>query len=282
MTARAFATHGNRPTAIVLGAVALGRLRLGEPDAGDLRVGVDRPRNRRRLAHLGLVPRRVLGCDLAFAEGGVRELPVAGDVARGVDVRDGGAPVRVGPDPVRGVERHARCLEPDALDERRTADRDEHQVALDGLALAEVDDEPGARVLDLRALLAEVDDDPAPRERLAQLARRVRVLLRDERVEHLDHRHLGAEALEDRGELAADDPAAEHDEPLRDLGLREESRRVDAARRLEPGIGGVIGYEPVATIALLKLTPMLALVEDDRPRVLEAPAALEPRRRCSP
>ena len=52
-------------------------------------------------------------------------------------------------------------LEPDALDERRASDRDEHEVALDRLALAEVDDEPGAGVVDLRALLAEVERDPA-------------------------------------------------------------------------------------------------------------------------
>ena len=84
----------------------------------------------------------------------------------------------------------------------------EHEVALDGFALAEVDDERRARVLQLRALLAEMDDDAAPRIRLAELARRVGILLRDEGVEHLDDRHLGPEALEDGGELAADDPAA--------------------------------------------------------------------------
>ena len=59
------------------------------------------------------------------------------------------------------VERDAGLLEPDAVDERRPSDRDEHEVALDRLALAEVDDERPARVLDLRALLAELERDPA-------------------------------------------------------------------------------------------------------------------------
>ena len=56
----------------------------------------------------------------------------------------------------------------------------------------------------------------------------------NERREHLEDRHLAAEVREDRCELAADDAAAEHDEPARHLGLREQARGVDAARRVEP------------------------------------------------
>jgi hypothetical protein len=81
--------------------------------------------------------------------------------------------------------------------------------------------------------------------------------------QHLDDRDLGAEAVEDRGELAADDAAAEHDEPARDLLLREEAGRVDAACESSPSIGGAIGNEPVATIACLKVTsspPSTAIV----------------------
>src|SRR5439155_27127817 len=96
------------------------------------------------------------------------------------------------------------------------------------LALAEVDGQPGARVLHLRALLAEVELDPAPAELLRKLLRRVVVLLWDQPVEHLDDRHLAAEAREDRGELATDDAAAEDDEPTRQLGLGEQAGRVDA------------------------------------------------------
>ena len=131
------------------------------------------------------------------------------------------------------VELDADLLEPEPFDERPAADRDEHQVGLDGLAVAEVHGQLRAVVLDLRALLAELERDAALAELLGELLRRVGVLLRDERVEHLDDRHLGAEAAEDRGELAADDAAAEHDEPLRHLRLREQAGRVDAARRVE-------------------------------------------------
>ena len=181
-----------------------------------------------------LVAHGVLGRDLALAERGVRELPVAGAVADRVDVRDGRAAVLVGGDARALVELDAGGLEAEPLDERAAADGDEHQVGLHGLAVAEVDGELGAVVLDLRALLAEVERDAALAELLRELLARVLVLLRDQRRQHLDDRHLGAEAVEDRGELAADDAAAEDDEPPRHLLLREQAGRVDAARRVEP------------------------------------------------
>ena len=117
ITARAFATHGNDADRDVV-AVLLARLGLGEADAGDLRVGVDRPRHR-AVVDDRLVAARVLGRDLALAERGVRELPVAGAVADGVDVRDVRAPVLVGGDALPLVELDAGRLEPEPLDERR-------------------------------------------------------------------------------------------------------------------------------------------------------------------
>ena len=99
---------------------------------------------------------RVLGRDLALAERGVRELPVAGAVADRVDVLDGRAAVLVGGDALALVELDAGGLEADVLDERAAADRDEHQVALHALAVTEVDGQRVALLLDLRALLAEL------------------------------------------------------------------------------------------------------------------------------
>jgi hypothetical protein len=133
------------------------------------------------------------------------------------------------------LERNAGRFEPEPLDDRRPADRHEHQVGFDALPLAEVDDEMRAEVVHRGALLAEVDVDPPLLERLGELLRGIGVLLRDQRRQHLDDRHGAAEPLEDRGELAADDPSTEHDEPARDLGLCEQPRRVDHLRRVEPG-----------------------------------------------
>ena len=132
-------------------------------------------------------------------------------------------------DPLPRVELDADLLQAKALGDRAAADRDEHQVAVDGLAVAEIDAEPVAGLLDLRALLLEMKRDPAPSELLRQLGGRVVILHRDQLRQHLDDRHLGAEALEDRGELAADDAATEDDEPARHLTLCKQPGRVDAA-----------------------------------------------------
>src|SRR4029079_2022293 len=101
-------------------AVHLAGLGLGEPDARDLGVGVDGTRDC-RLAHRRLVPHRVLRRDPSLAEARVREWPVAGAVARGVDVRHVRPAVLVRTDSL-AVERHPGGLETDALDEGSPAD----------------------------------------------------------------------------------------------------------------------------------------------------------------
>ena len=126
----------------------------------------------------------------------MRELPVTGDVAGGIDVRHVRAAMVVGADSL-AVERDARRLEPDPVDERCAADRDEHQVAVDRLSLSEVDGEVRAVVVHLRALLREMLRDLTLSEGLLELLGRVLVLCRDEVRQHLDDRHLGAEAVED-------------------------------------------------------------------------------------
>src|SRR5207249_3356363 len=141
-----------------------------EADAGDLRVGVDRPRHGARIDGR-LVAARILRCNLALPERGVRELPVAGAVADGVDVRDSRAAMLVGHDPGTLVEVDAGGLEPEALDERCAADGDEHEIRLHGLAVPEVDGQLRAVVVDLRALLAELKRDAALRELLRELLR---------------------------------------------------------------------------------------------------------------
>ena len=122
---------------------------------------------------------RVLGGDLALAERGVRELPAAGDVAGGEDRRDRGAHVVVGRDAGARIGGDADLVEPEALDERRPADRHEHQVGLDRLAVAVAHDQLLAGVLDARALLLEQHRDATLLERLLQLLGRIRVLLRE-------------------------------------------------------------------------------------------------------
>src|SRR3954468_1283297 len=96
-----------------------------------------------------------------------------------------------------------------------------------------LDAQAAAGVLDPVAGGLEVEGDAALLELLGQLLGGVGVLLRDQLREHLDDRHLGAEAAEDACELAADDPAAEDDQAWWDFVLREQARGVDAARGVE-------------------------------------------------
>src|SRR5207302_6081044 len=124
---------------------------LGQADSGDLRIGVDRARNS-PVVDDRVVAGRVLGGDLALPEGGMRELPVARAVADGVDVANRRAPALVRGDPLALVELDADLLEAEVLDRRASPDRDEHQIALDRLAVAEVHGQPAAGVFDLRAL----------------------------------------------------------------------------------------------------------------------------------
>ena len=113
-------------------------------------------RSHRTVVDRRIVAARVLRGNLALAERRVCELPVPGAIADGVNMRDVGAPRLVGADAGAPVELDAGGLEPDALDERAATDRDEHQVCLHRLAVAEMHRELGAVVVHLRALLAEL------------------------------------------------------------------------------------------------------------------------------
>src|SRR6266516_4854404 len=242
----------------------------------DKRKGVAADEHRRTtVGHIYAVGDCAGYWQLALTEGRVRELPVAGAVADGVDVADGRPAVLVRGDPFALVELDADLLEAEVLDRGAAADGDEHQVALDRLAVAEVDGQAAGGFLDLRALLLEVEVDPALAELLRELLRGVFVLGRDQPRQHLDDRHLGAEAPEDRGELAADDPAAQYDEPLRHLGLREQSLGVDAARRVE-----AVDRRPARTRARRHdralEADVLCVLDRDRVGVLEAAGALDP------
>src|SRR5205823_7081580 len=101
---------------------------------------------------------------------------VGGAAADREDVFSARPAALVGRDAAARVELHARRLEPEPLDERRAPDGDEHQFSLDRLALAEMDGQARAVVVDARALLPEAERDPAPLELLRELLRGVGVL----------------------------------------------------------------------------------------------------------
>src|SRR5207237_9889938 len=96
-------------------AVLLPRFRFRQADRRDLRVGVDRTRDR-AVVDGRVVAGCVLSGDLAFAEGGVCELPVAGAVADGVDVRHRRTAVLVRGDALALVELDTDLFEAEVLD----------------------------------------------------------------------------------------------------------------------------------------------------------------------
>src|SRR5919198_1787708 len=254
-------------------AVLLAGLALGQTDRCDLGIRVDRARNS-PVVDDGVVTDRVLRGDLALAESGVGELPVAGAVTDGVDMADCRAAVFVGGDALLLVEIDADLLEAEVVDERTAAGCDEHEVAFLLLA-AVVNDESAVALLDLVALGLEVDLDAPLLELLGELLGRVVVLLRDERRKHLDDRHLAAKAPEDRGELASDDASAEDEEPFGHLGLREEARRVDAAVGIDALDWRSQWVRAGGDDRLLEGHVLLAL-DGDRVGVLEASRSLHP------
>src|SRR5579862_5597338 len=119
-----------------------------------------------------------------------------------------------------------------------------------------------------------MERDAALAELFCELLARVLVLLRDER-QHLDDRDVGAEAVEDRGELAADDPAAEHGEAARNAHLREQAGRVDDAGRVETGDRRPDRERARRDDRLLE-GDVLSTFNGERIRVFEAAVALDP------
>ncbi len=217
----------------------------------------------------------VLRRDLALPKRGVRELPVTGTVADGVNVLDRRAAMFVCGDALALVELDADRFEAQSLDGRAATDRDEHEIRINRLAVAEVHGQRASLVFHLLALLLEVKSDPALAKLLRELFRRVRVFLRDQRRQHLDDRHLAAEAIEDRCELAADDAAAEHDESLRDFRLREQSLGVHAPVGIEALDRGTKRERARRDDRMLE-GDVLAALDGDRVCVLERAGALDP------
>src|SRR5699024_8665220 len=108
-------------------------------------------------------------------------------------------------------------LEADPVGARPAADGDEDEVHLEVLTPLEVDDGPLLLGLDRGDPRRGAGDDPALPELAGQVRGDRRLLARDDPVEGLDDRHLGAEAAQHRGELDADDTAPEDGRAPRDL-----------------------------------------------------------------
>src|SRR3954462_8600625 len=109
-----------------------------------------------------------------------------------------------------------RALQPDALDARAAARRDEDAVAAQLGAVLEREDVVVAVAARRARVDAEVQLDPVAAQCLSErLAARLRLGGQHPRGA-LDQRHLAAEAADDLGQLHPDGAAAEHEQPPRD------------------------------------------------------------------
>ncbi len=110
--------------------------------------------------------------------------------------------------------------------------------------------------------------------------RHLRILAHQDARQHLDLRHLGAEAREGLGQLGADRTATEHDQPRGQRHAEPRScPRSDTPISSMPGIGGTNGRAPAAmTIARVGQRAPLSVRKrdldlprrDDLGRTLEA------------
>ena len=167
----------------------------------------------------------LLGDEDALLEAAVGQLQAGHDVADRVDVRQVGVQPLVGDDEA-AVHGDAGLFVAAAGGVRAAADRDQQQVGVSASSPSSrvtVTPEsswvtPWNRTPVLKAILR------LRNARSTQLGR-PRVLERDQGRQRLDDGHLGAERGPDRGELDADDAAAEHDRLLRDPLQAQRLRR---------------------------------------------------------
>ena len=208
---------------------------------GDLRVGVGAPGHDQGRELLGAQEERVLHHDLGSGVGGVGELPVHADVAGRVDLWVRGLEVVVHVDAPPIVVRHAGLLEAQALDVRCATDAQQDPIHghLCGSAprLREVDHPlvPALRDAFDRRLVDHAD--ALVGEALLDDGGRVGVLAREEVGVVVEDHHLGPQAPEGLGHLAADRSGSDHPESARAFG-QVEDRLVGQVARLGKPLDG--------------------------------------------
>src|SRR6185437_14824529 len=214
---------------------------LGDPAGGDLRLRVRHARHAVVVDRARVQPGDVLGDQDALAEADVRELQRRNEVADRVHARGGGLAELVDLH-VAAVHDHAGLLEAEVRGHRAAADRDQQQLGLEGLPVLGRDAHAGLCVFDPGEPVAELELDAAAAERALQQLRVVLVLQRHQVRQRLDDGDLGAEGLPDRGEFAADDAAAEHDDRARDAIELERVVAADDPVAVDIQAGQRLGY----------------------------------------
>ncbi len=127
-------------------------------------------------------------------------------------------------------------FEADSRGRGSPSDRNEQQLAVEGLAVLERHDDTLVVLGHALEPNAEAEVDAALAEGALELLADGFILVRDEVRKRLDDLHVGAPGLPDAGELDTDDAAAEHDDLLRHVVERQRLLgRDDPTADLEAG-----------------------------------------------
>src|SRR5665647_2067882 len=248
-------------------------LGLGVADGGDLGVAVGDAGYAHLVDHRRVEAGDLLGDEDALGESAVGQLQAGHDVADGVDALDVGLAALAGHDEAP-VDGDTGLFVAQTGGDRTASDGNEQQVGLNGLAGLQRHLYDIAGLGGSRELHTGLEADLALAERPLELLGDRLVLGRHQAGESLDDRDLGAERLEDRGELDADDAATEDDDagwdeveeerllaghdpavnvqPREGLGVGAGSQDDVLADQLAAGdLDGVLGHETARALDVL-------------------------------
>ncbi len=222
--------HERELTRLVLNAFAL-KLLLGLADPGDLRRGVDHPRDGVEI-HVAVAAGYALRHRDAFLFRLVREHGAAHHVADRPHAGQARATLGVHLDEAALVEFEAHCFCCEPLRVRHASDGDDQPVAFELLRATALD-----RVLDRDALLAggHTRDGGTQRdvetlfsgEYLPGFLRHRFVRRRQEGIQHFQHRDFGAEPPPDAAHFKADHAGADDAQLAGHLGYRQRAGVVE-------------------------------------------------------
>ena len=216
---------------LVLDALGLG-FGLGEPDPGDLRVGV-RDRGDHASVEGTLFTGDHLGGDLALVGRFVGQHRLTDDVTDREDVWLRGAHLPIDRQESVRIDGQSCRLGTDARPVRSSADRHQHPIVdlrRRCARAAEAHAQPLGQRLDALHLHAEQDLLVTLTQTLLERFDEVGVGTRHQLVHQFDHAHLAAERVVDAAHLEPDDPTADHQKPLRDVLKLERGSRVHHPR----------------------------------------------------
>ena len=195
-------------------------LRLGEADAGNLRIGVGAAWDARAIDRLGVLPGDLRRNNQASHRADVSQLrQAADDIAGSRRIPGSGRLHPLVRHDEAAIRRDLHLVETNVVRTRRTPHSHQNLLRLLALRLA-VRVGPGDEhailvLLNLCVLDREIDIDSALLEETQQLLADLFVLSRHNSRQHFEDGDLGAEALEDGGELHTHRTRADYDQRRR-------------------------------------------------------------------